>query len=229
MMGTDGTMRPIALQSEEAAQEEAENEALLEAREREVQCAQQIDLSDEPTAIDLSAEVVVTHERRTTDVAGVGDLLTQPTASQEVAWAAAGEAAWATGTAAAEQPAAAEEPAGSEPPCPPPPAAAAAPCQFQEFSVEDQKFMLAALAQKRHAVEVSQLRELGDKRSEILKELAAEKEKVKVVCLSLALPCQLHWLLPGLMHACVCVCVHVCSIDSGSRGTKERGSARGTT
>ena len=62
-------------------------------REKSYQCAQQIDLTD---------EVVVTHERRTIGVAGVGDLLTQPTFSQEAAWAAAGEAAWAAGTAAAD-------------------------------------------------------------------------------------------------------------------------------
>ena len=110
MMGTDGTIAE-ALQSEEgdtekAAQEEAENEALLKALEREVQCGQQVDHSEEPTAIDLSDEVVVTHERHTTDVAGSGSRFgTQPTASQEAAWAAAGEAAWAAGTAAAEQPA----------------------------------------------------------------------------------------------------------------------------
>ena len=113
-------MHEKALQSQEedtekAAQEEAENEALLEALEREVLCAQQVDLSEGPTAIDLSDEVVVTHERRTTDVAGSGSRFgTQPTASQEAAWAEAGEAAWDAGTAAAEQPAqpaAAEEPA----------------------------------------------------------------------------------------------------------------------
>ena len=144
--------------------------------------------------------------------------------------AAAGEAAWAAVTAAAEQPAqpaAAEEPARSEPPCPPLPAAAAAPCQLQEFSVEDQQFMLAALAQKRQAVEVSQIRELGDKRGAILKELKAEEEKVKMVCLSLALPCLSPALAPAWPDACMCVCV--CSIDSGSTNTKDGGSARGST
>ena len=235
MMGLDGTIAE-ALQSEEedtekAAQEEAEHEALLKALDDddEVQCAQQVDHSDE--VVDLSNEVVGT--RRTTDVASSSSRFNSqqiPTASQEAAWAAAMEAEWDAGTAAAEQPAqpaAAEEPARSEPPCPPLPAAAAAPCQLQEFSVEDQQFMLAALAQKRQAVEVSQIRELGDKRGAILKELRAEEEKVKMVCLSLALPCLSPALAPAWPDACMCVCV--CSIDSGSTNTKDGGSARGST
>ena len=240
-MGLDGTIAE-ALQSEEedrqhrknamqAAQEEAEHEALLKALDDddEVQCAQQVDHSDE--VVDLSNEVVGT--RRTTDVASSSSRFNSqqiPTASQEAAWAAAMEAEWDAGTAAAEQPAqpaAAEEPARSEPPCPPLPAAAAAPCQLQEFSVEDQQFMLAALAQKRQAVEVSQIRELGDKRGAILKELKAEEEKVKMVCLSLALPCLSPALAPAWPDACMCVCV--CSIDSGSTNTKDGGSARGST
>ena len=234
-MGLDGTIAE-ALQSEEedtekAAQEEAEHEALLKELDDddEVQCAQQVDHSDE--VVDLSNEVVGT--RRTTDVASSSSRFNSqqiPTASQEAAWAAAMEAEWDAGTAAAEQPAqpaAAEEPARSEPPCPPLPAAAAAPCQLQEFSVEDQQFMLAALAQKRQAVEVSQIRELGDKRGAILKELKAEEEKVKMVCLSLALPCLSPALAPAWPDACMCVCV--CSIDSGSTNTKDGGSARGST
>ena len=241
-MGLDGTIAE-ALQSEEedrqhrknamqAAQEEAEHEALLKALDDddEVQCAQQVDHSDE--VVDLSNEVVGT--RRTTDVASSSSRFNSqqiPTASQEAAWAAAIEAEWDAGTAAAAeqpaQPAAAEEPARSEPPCPPLPAAAAAPCQLQEFSVEDQQFMLAALAQKRQAVEVSQIRELGDKRGAILKELRAEEEKVKMVCLSLALPCLSPALAPAWPDACMCVCV--CSIDTGSTNTKDRGSARGST
>ena len=234
-MGLDGTIAE-ALQSEEedtekAAQEEAEHEALLKALDDddEVQCAQQVDHSDE--VVDLSNEVVGT--RHTTDVASSSSRFNSqqiPTASQEAAWAAAIEAEWDAGTAAAEQPAqpaAAEEPARSEPPCPPLPAAAAAPCQLQEFSVEDQQFMLAALAQKRQAVEVSQIRELGDKRWAILKELKAEEEKVKMVCLSLALPCLSPALAPAWPDACMCVCV--CSIDSGSTNTKDGGSARGST
>ena len=77
MMGLDGTIAE-ALQSEEedrqhrknamqAAQEEAEHEALLKELDDddEVQCAQQVDHSDE--VVDLSNEVVGT--RRTTDVA----------------------------------------------------------------------------------------------------------------------------------------------------------------
>jgi hypothetical protein len=235
MMGLDGTIAE-ALQSEEedtgkAAQEEAEHEALLKALDDddEVQCAQQVDHSDE--VVDLSNEVVGT--RRTTDVASSSSRFNSqqiPTASQEAAWAAAMEAEWDAGMAAAEQPAqpaAAEEPARSEPPCPPLPAAAAAPCQLQEFSVEEQQFMLAALAQKRQAVEVSQIRELGDKRGAILKELKAAEEKVKMVCLSLALPCLSPALAPAWPDACMCVCV--CSIDTGSTNTTERGSARGST
>lgn len=241
-MGLDGTIAE-ALQSEEedrqhrknamqAAQEEAEHEALLKELDDddEVQYAQQVDHSDE--VVDLSNEVVGT--RRTTDVASSSSRFNSqqiPTASQEAAWAAAIEAEWDAGTAAAAeqpaQPAAAEEPARSEPPCPPLPAAAAAPCQLQEFSVEDQQFMLAALAQKRQAVEVSQIRELGDKRGAILKELRAEEEKVKMVCLSLALPCLSPALAPAWPDACMCVCV--CSIDTGSTNTKDRGSARGST
>ena len=125
-MGLDGTIAE-ALQSEEedtekAAQEEAEHEALLKALDDddEVQYAQQVDHSDE--VVDLSNEVVGT--RRTTDVASSSSRFNSqqiPTASQEAAWAAAIEAEWDAGTAAAEQPAqpaAAEEPARSEPPCP---------------------------------------------------------------------------------------------------------------
>ena len=226
-MGLDGTIAE-ALQSEEedtekAAQEEAEHEALLKALDDddEVQCAQQVDHSDE--VVDLSNEVVGT--RRTTDVASSSSRFNSqqiPTASQDAAWAAAMEANWDAGTAAAaEQPA---QPAAAEEPLP---AAAAAPCQLQEFSVEDQQFMLAALAQKRQAVEVSQIRELGDKRGAILKELKAEEEKVKMVCLSLALPCLSPALAPAWPDACMCVCV--CSIDTGSTNTKDGGSARGST
>ena len=72
--------------------------------------------------------------------------------------------------------------------------------------------MLAALAQKRQAVEVSQIRELGDKRGAILKELKAEEEKVKMVCLSLALPCLSPALAPAWPDACMCVCVCAASI-----------------
>ena len=225
-MGLDGTIAE-ALQSEEedtekAAQEEAEHEALLKALDDddEVQCAQQVDHSDE--VVDLSNEVVGT--RRTTDVASSSSRFNSqqiPTASQDAAWAAAMEVEWDAGTAAAAQPA---QPAAAEEPLP---AAAAAPCQLQEFSVEDQQFMLAALAQKRQAVEVSQIRELGDKRGAILKELKAEEEKVKMVCLSLALPCLSPALAPAWPDACMCVCV--CSIDTGSTNTKDRGSAHGST
>ena len=231
-MGLDGTIAE-ALQSEEedrqhrknamqAAQEEAEHEALLKELDDddEVQCAQQVDHSDE--VVDLSNEVVGT--RRTTDVASSSSRFNSqqiPTASQDAAWAAAMEVEWDAGTAAAAQPA---QPAAAEEPLP---AAAAAPCQLQEFSVEDQQFMLAALAQKRQAVEVSQIRELGDKRGAILKELKAEEEKVKMVCLSLALPCLSPALAPAWPDACMCVCV--CSIDTGSTNTKDGGSARGST
>ena len=106
-MGMDGTIAE-ALQSEEedtekAAQEEAEHEALLKALDDddEVQCGQQVDHSDE-TTIDLSNEVVSTHERRTTDVASSSSRFNSqqiPTASQEAAWAAAMEAEWDAGKA----------------------------------------------------------------------------------------------------------------------------------
>ena len=108
MMGLDGTIAE-ALQSEEedrqhrknamqAAQEEAEHEALLKELDDddEVQCAQQVDHSDE--VVDLSNEVVGT--RCTTDVASSSSRFNSqqiPTASQDAAWVAAMEEEWDAG------------------------------------------------------------------------------------------------------------------------------------